>query len=335
MELVSRRIFRKGTLLLLVGVVLLLVISGCAAPAAAPAAEPQAAAETPAPVAEPTEAPEAEPTAVPEPEPTAVPEPEPTAAPEPETSAGDPVAGEYIFSAAIGCGCHFNGEAGGLAGGNKFEGGFGLVFSRNLTPDATGIAGLSDQEIIDAFRLGKRPGGGNLAPVMPRYASMSDEDALNLVALLRSRPALVNEIADPQLTSEPADFTPNQPPPAVAPTEGAARGGYLAALARCGNCHTPRTETGGFNNELFLAGAPFRDTVAPNLTPDEVTGLTWTEQEIADFLGTGIYSDGLEAHAGMKGTVDRGLGKLTEADRLAIAAFLKSLPPIQNAPAAQ
>lgn len=335
MELVSRRIFRKGSLLLLVGIALLLVISGCMAPAASPAAEPQAAAETAAPVAEPTKAPEAEPTAVPEPEPTAVPEPEPTAAPEPETSAGDPVAGEYILSAAIGCGCHFNGEAGGLAGGNKFEGGFGLVFSRNLTQDATGIAGLNDQEVIDAFRLGKRPGGGNLAPAMPRFASMSDEDALNLVAFLRSRPALANEIADPQLTSEPADFTPNQPPPAVAPTEGAARGGYLAALARCGNCHTPRTETGGFNNELFLAGAPFRDTVAPNLTPDEATGLTWTEQEIADFLGTGIYSDGLEAHAGMKGTVDRGLSKLTEADRLAIAAFLKSLPPIQNAPAPQ
>ena len=208
MEMVSRRIFRKGTLLLLVGIALLLVISGCAAPAVAPSAEPPAAAEAPAPVAEPTEAPEAEPTAVPEAEPTAVPEPEPTAAPEPETSAGDPVAGEYILSAAIGCGCHFNGEAGGLAGGNKFEGGFGLVFSRNLTQDVTGIAGLSDQEIIDAFRLGKRPGGGNLAPAMPRFASMSDEDALNLVAFLRSRPALANEIADPQLTSEPADFTP-------------------------------------------------------------------------------------------------------------------------------
>lgn len=335
MALVSRRPSRRVGVLLLVGVALLLVISACTAPAPAPAAEPQAAADTPAPVVEPTEAPEAEPTAAPEPEPTAVPESEPTAVPEPETSAGDPVAGEYILSAAIGCGCHFNRDAGGLAGGNKFEGGFGLVYSRNLTQDVTGIAGLSDQEVIDAFRLGKRPGGGNLAPVMPRFASMSDEDALNLVAFLRSRPALANEVADPQLTSEPADFTPNQPPPAVAPTEGAARGGYLASLARCGNCHTPRTETGGFNNELFLAGAPYQDTVAPNLTPDEATGLTWTEQEIADFLGTGIYSDGLEAHAGMKGTVDRGLGKLTEADRLAIAAFLKTLSPIQNAPAAQ
>lgn len=318
---------------LVVAVMSGLLLAACVAPAtpAAPTA-PQAAQ---APGAEPTKAPEPEPTKAPEAEPTKAAEPEPTAVPEPEVSAGDPVAGEYILSAAIGCGCHFNQDLSGLAGGNKFEGPFGLVFSRNLTPDATGIAGLSDQEIVDAFRLGKRPGGGNLAPPMPRFATMADADALNLVAFLRSRPALANEITERQLTSEPADFTPNQPPPAVAPTEGADRGRYLASLARCGMCHTPRTESGGFDNERFLAGAPFRDTVAPNLTPDEATGLTWTEQEIADFLGTGIYADGLEAHAGMKGTVDRGLGKLTEADRLAIAAFLKSLTPVQNEPTPQ
>ncbi len=321
----SRRMFihiPRWGVWLVVALVSGLLFAACGAPAEP--TTPQAA-----------EAPAAEPTKAAEPEPTKAAEPEPTAIPAEETSAGNPDAGAYILSAAIGCGCHFNQDLGGLAGGNKFEGGFGLVFSRNLTQDATGIAGLNDQEVIDAFRLGKRPGGGNLAPPMPRFATMSDEDALNLVAFLRSKPGLANEIADPQLTSEPADFTPNQPPPAVAPSEGADRGRYLASLARCGNCHTPRTDSGGFDNERFLAGAPFRDTVAPNLTPDEATGLTWTEQEIADFLGTGIYADGLEAHAGMKDTVDRGLSKLTEADRLAIAAFLKSLPPVANEPKPQ
>jgi hypothetical protein len=86
--------------------------------------------------------------------------------------------------------------------------------------------------------------------------------------------------------------------------------------------------------EMLLAGAPFRDTVAPNITSDEATGIgLWTEQELADFLGTGVYSDGTEAHGGMMSQVNGGIGKLGEADRLAIAAFLKSLPPVVNEPA--
>ena len=58
----------------------------------------------------------------------------------------------------------------------------------------------------------------------------------------------------------------------------------------------------------------------------------WSVEEIADFLQTGIYSDGTESHAGMKSQVDRGLGKLTREDLLAIAAFLKNLPAIENLP---
>ncbi|MEZ4612308.1 MAG: hypothetical protein R2838_19035 [Caldilineaceae bacterium] len=72
--------------------------------------------------------------------------------------------------------------------------------------------------------------------------------------------------------------------------------------------------------------------MAPNLTPDEAAGLgLWTEEEIADFLATGVCSGGFEAHAGMKRVVDNATGKLTDADRLAIARWLKSRR--QNEPA--
>ena len=68
----------------------------------------------------------------------------------------------------------------------------------------------------------------------------------------------------------------------------------MASLVRCGMCHTPANEDGSPDMDFFLAGAPFRDTVAPNLTPDEATGLgLWTEEEIADFLATGIPFDGV------------------------------------------
>lgn len=331
----SRRMAGPARYLWLLAMLALALVAFAACQPSEPQApaEPEAAAATAAPAEEATAPPAEEPTAQPEEEATAQPEEEATAMPV-EESMGDPDNGAYIFNAAVGCGCHFNRDLGALAGGNKFEGTFGVVYSRNLTPDpATGLAGLTDAEIVDSIRIGKRAGGGNLAPAMPRYATMSDKDALDLAAYLRSQDPVENAVPDPELTGEIADFMPQQAPPAEAPTEGAARGQYLASLVRCGRCHTPTNEDGTPNNDLFLAGAPFRDTVAPNLTPDEATGMgAWSEQEIADFLATGVYADGLESHAGMKSQVDNSTGKLTDADRLAIAAFLKSLPPVDNLP---
>ena len=246
---------------------------------------------------------------------------------------GDVDAGAYIFDAAVGCGCHFNSDLGALAGGNTFEGDFGAVTARNLTPDAeTGIGNISDQALSDAIRFGKGHDGQNLF-IMPRYSAMADQDVSNLIAYLRSLEPVENAIPDRELAFEVPEFVAQQAPPAEAPTEPVARGQYLASLVRCGRCHTPTNEDGSPNMELFLAGAPFRDTVAPNLTPDDATGLgPWSEEEIADFLQTGIYSDGTESHGGMKGQIDRGLGKLTSEDLLAIAAWLKSLPAIENLP---
>ncbi len=335
------------TRMLLIGSLALLVIAlaGCAAAPTAPATGDTAqATEAPAeeaPVAEATEAPAEEATEAPAEEATEVPAEEATAeeteeaTEEGEALTGTAEAGAYIFNAALGCGCHFNRDLGALAGGNAFEGPFGAVYSANITPDeATGIGSLSDQQIIDAFRIGKRADGDNLF-IMPHYAGMADQDAADLVVYLRSLDPVENAVPARELNMEVAEFTPAEAPPAVAPMEGAERGGYLAALARCGFCHTPSNEDGSSNMDLFLAGAPFRDIVAPNLTPDELTGLgAWSEQEIADFLATGIYFDGTEAHPGMKGVVDRGIGKLTDEDRLAIAAFLTSLPPIENLPQA-
>ncbi len=339
--------------------VTLIALAGCqAAPAPAPAAPTEAAATEPAATAAPEEeateptasaaAEEASATTTPaaeeEAESTATPaaeeEVESTATPAAEEEAataaitGDPLAGEYVFNATVGCGCHFNRDAGALAGGNRFEGTFGVVHSINLTPDQeTGLGAWTLEEFGNAIRFGVTPYGG-VAPAMPRYSRMADEDVANLFAYLMSQEPVSNKIPAREVTVDLPNELPEQRPPAVAPTEGVERGAYLASLVRCGSCHTPRNEDGSVNTDLFLAGAPYRDTVAPNLTPDEATGLgLWTEEEIADFLATGVYSDGFEAHAAMKGTVDRGTSKLTDDDRLAIAAFLKSLPPVENLPA--
>ena len=247
---------------------------------------------------------------------------------------GDADAGTLVLAAAVGCGCHFNGDLGGLAGGNAFEGDFGAVYPRNLTPDAaTGIGDMTDQQIADAIRFGKGADGRNLF-IMPRYSGMADQDVANLIAYLRSQEPVENDVPARELAFEPPAFEMTEAPPAVAPTEPADRGRYLATLAMCTRCHTPANEDGTPNMDLFLAGAPFRDTVAPNLTPDEGSGLgLWTDEELADFLATGVYSDGSESAGAMKNVVDRGIGQLPADDHLAIVAFLRSLPAVVNEPA--
>ncbi len=331
-----------------------------AAPTEAPAAEP-----TEAPAEEPTAAPAEEPTAAPMEEATEVPAEEPTEAPmeeateapmeeatatpvaeeeatatpvaEEEGAAGNAELGAYLFNVARGCGCHFNRDAGALVGGNKFELPDGVVYSANITPHpTTGIGGLSVAEIATILQTGAGPGGYQLSPVMPYrdYAALSNEDALNLAAYLFTLDPVENAVPPRELTADPAPFTPDPAPAAMSPTEPVARGEMLVKLARCGQCHTPKNEDGSPNLEMNLAGNRVSDDeVAWNLTPDEATGIgALTEEEIATFLRTGELSDGSKV-AGMMGTqIERYFSALTEDDALAIAAYLKSLPPIENDP---
>ena len=199
--------------------------------------------------------------------------------------------------------------------------------------EETGIGSLTDEQIADSIRFRKRADGANLF-IMPAYAGMADQDVADLIAYLRSQEPVENAIPDRELAFEPPAFEVAEMPPAVAPTDPVARGQYLTTLANCTFCHTPKNEDGSPIMDMLLAGAPFRSMVAPNLTPDDATGLgLWTDEELAEFLATGLYSDGSEVGQAMKNVVDRGIGQLTDADREAIVAYLRSLPAIENLPA--
>lgn len=314
------------------------------APAEEPAAGPTATTEPEEEEATATPEPEEEPTATAEPEEeaTAEPEEEATGTPEPEEEAALPddlANGQYIVNLTGGCGCHFNSELGGLAGGNRFEGPFGVVYAANITPDQeTGIGSWSAEEIAAALQTGARPDGSQLHPVMPYHAFslLSDQEALNAAAYLLSLESVANDVPDRELASDPAPFTPANEPPAEAPTDPVARGEELVSIARCGMCHTPANEDGSVNTDLFLAGATVRDETSANITPHESTGVgQWSEEEIAHFLVTGEYPGGGLVTGVMAQQIDRRFSNLTEADALAIAAYLKSIPPIDHDPFAQ
>lgn len=257
--------------------------------------------------------------------------------------------GKYVFGAAAGCGCHTEPKRPLNAGGRQYDGPFGTVYSTNITPDRqTGIGAWTDEQIITAIRLGRRPNGERLIPVHPYpvFNGMAEEDLRALVAYLRSVPP-VNRPNKPKQITVPlfesvflpawlAAFAPKETPPPTAPTSGLARGEYLVrAIGHCGECHTPRGVTQATDNTRFLAGTPKGpdgDPV-PNITPEKDTGLNWSEEQIAEFLGSGNKPDG-DVAGGLMGEVIAGTSvgyrDINKEDRLAIARYLKTIPPIKH-----
>jgi mono/diheme cytochrome c family protein len=258
--------------------------------------------------------------------------------------------GKYVFGATGGCGCHTVKDQPVNAGGRRYDGPFGTVYSSNITPDReTGIGTWTDEQIINAIRLGRRPNGDRLLPVHPYpvFNGMTAEDLKAVVAFLKTvppvkRPNQAKRVTVPLFESVflpawLAAFAPRETPPTAAPTAGVPRGEYLVrAVAHCGECHTPRTMTMATDNGRFLGGNPKgpEDAAMPNITPDKDTGLgKWSAEEIAEYLGTGSKPDGDVAGGLMAEVIEgtlAGYKDLTKADRLAIAQYLKTIPAVSN-----
>ncbi len=113
------------------------------------------------------------------------------------------------------------------------------------------------------------------------------------------------------------------------------RGEYLVHAEMCGLCHTQINRTGIYRgDDFYLAGGmrveayPHGVFVTRNLTSDTETGLgTWTEAQIAAAIRTGRTPDRTLNIWGMPWMF---LHRLTEDDALAIARYLKTLPPVRN-----
>lgn len=259
--------------------------------------------------------------------------------------------GKYIFGATGGCGCHTEPGKGKPvnAGGRRIDAPFGTIYSTNITPDReTGIGTWTDEQIITATRLGRRPNGERIVPVHPFMAfnGMAEADLRALVTYLRTLPPVKRQ-NQPKRISVPlfesvflpawlTAFAVRETPPPVAPTSGLARGEYLVkAVAHCGECHTPRGATQAVDNSRFLAGNPKgpENTEVPNITPDPQTGLKWSVEEVADYLESGNKPDG-DVVGGIMGEVIygnvAGYKDMTKADRTAIAQYIKSIPPVRN-----
>ena len=112
------------------------------------------------------------------------------------------------------------------------------------------------------------------------------------------------------------------------------RGEYLTTVMGCNDCHTPGVLFGAPDFSRKLSGSelgwkgPWGVTYARNLTPDLETGIgKWSEAEIVKTIRTGQKPDGSVLLPPMP---YQDFAILTDADAYAIAAYLKSIPPIQH-----
>ncbi|HUN51134.1 MAG TPA: cytochrome c, partial [Candidatus Sulfotelmatobacter sp.] len=122
---------------------------------------------------------------------------------------------------------------------------------------------------------------------------------------------------------------------AVAADKQVERGRYLVMLGGCVDCHTPGYFLGKPDMAHQLSGSDVGFAmpglgvfVGANLTPDKKTGIgTWTRQQIVTALTTGVRPDKRVLAPIMPWRAFAGLSK---ADAFAIAAYLKSLPPVSH-----
>ena len=261
---------------------------------------------------------------------------------------GDPTRGEYVFHASGCASCHAAPGAKGdqnlkLAGGLGLKTPFGTFYAPNISTDKThGIGGWTTAQFLNAVMRGVSPGGNHYYPVFPymSYQRMKVADVVDLKAFIDTLPAVANDAPPhdlPLLFSWRRglglwktlfmDYAPFTPIPSA--DRQVNRGAYLVnGPGHCGECHTPRNLVGGPEASWAFSGGPEPDGKGfiPNITPHEQGIGNWSTDDIASALETGILPD-FDTFGGSMIQVQENIAKLTDEDREAIAAYLKSLPP--------
>jgi len=255
--------------------------------------------------------------------------------------------GAYLFAAADCAGCHTDVKNNGkpLAGGRPLATPFGTFYGPNITPDPqNGIGDWTEAQFHRALREGINEHGNYMFPVFPftSFTGLTDADVSDLWAFLRTQAPVPQKNKRHEITVpfgfrfslvfwRMLFFDEGPRKPDTAHDEVWNRGSYLAnAVAHCGECHTPRNFMGAMKTSRAFSGNPQGPDGqrAPNITPDPEKGLgKWSFEDIETVLKTGQLPYFDTVGSGMAEVV-KGTSQLTDADRHAIAVYLKSLKPV-------
>ena len=267
--------------------------------------------------------------------------------------------GRYLSEAMTGCvACHSPidesrpgdfPQAGLEYAGRVFprEAGFpGTIVAPNLTPDPeTGIGRWTDGEVVRAIREGVSRDGRPLFPLMnyPSYRDFSDDDALAIVAFLRTRKPIGRDNGRTKLDFPVGMMIRTVPQPLDGPrpglpAAGIERGRAMMKLMMCGECHTPRDNRGNPVGGQDLAGGnefkgPWGVVYAANITSHPSAGLgTYSNDDLKRVFREGRNRAGRELWV-MPWSITK---NLTDADLDALIAALREVPALPTlVPAAQ
>ena len=251
--------------------------------------------------------------------------------------------GRYLVDHVMGCAnCHaarapdtsvLPGKE--LAGGRVYDTPLFKGAPGNLTSDRdTGIGHWQVNDIVRAITEGVRPNGLPLAPMMPVnfYKALTPEDAQAIATYLLDVPPVANRIDPPvyrQAWKTDAYADAERGFGAVAMSQDKLlRGGYLAALAHCLDCHTPAGADGATNYERDggRGGRRFgaARVLAPNISSHATQGVGgWTDDELRRALFKGLARDGRQLNYPMPWPY---LAGLTPEDQDSLVRWVRSLP---------
>lgn len=231
-----------------------------------------------------------------------------------------------------------------LGGGVALNSQFGTFYVPNISSDPKdGIGAWSEAQFVAAMTKGTSPSGEHLYPALPytSYQHMRIDDLRDLFAFLRTLPGVAGRVRDHDLPFpfnirrtlglwklvflDGKSFEPD-------PSRSAQwnRGAYLViGPGHCAECHSPRDALGGVIESLRFTGGPSPDGQGgvPNITQYKLKD--WSEADIAETLEDGMTPDSDRVGGNMVEVV-RNTSQLTAADRMAIAAYIKSLPAVEG-----
>ena len=233
-----------------------------------------------------------------------------------------------------------------LGGGLALASPFGTFYVPNISPDPTdGIGRWTEAQFVTALTKGVSPSGTHYFPAFPytTYTHARISDVRDLFAYLKTLAPVPGKVRDHDvpfpfnirrnigiwkwLFMDARPFMPDTARPAQWN-----RGAYLVnSLGHCAECHSPRNFLGGIVAAQRFAGGPDPDGKGwvPNITQKGISD--WSEKDIAYFLESGQTPDGDSAGGSMVSVI-RNISQLSEADRNAIATYIKSLPPVDGPP---
>ncbi|HEX2655389.1 MAG TPA: cytochrome c [Xanthobacteraceae bacterium] len=229
-----------------------------------------------------------------------------------------------------------------LGGGLALKTPFGTFYAPNISPDQNdGIGAWSELQFVNALTKGTSPDGKHYYPAFPfpSYQRMNPNDVRDLYAYIKTLPAIQGRAPEHDL------FFPftvrrgiglwkllflDQKPFKPDPSQSAEfnRGAYLIeGPGHCAECHSPRNFLGGIIEAQRFAGGPdpTGEGWVPNITQHALKD--WSLKDIEYLLKTGTDPEGDSVGASMAAVV-RNMGQLTDADRAAMAAYIKSLSPV-------